>query len=172
MISGASGTLVPFAVPVGERPATPRTGPMTPKSKPDSKADWQASSVRTPRKPLIPRKVWILSTHAGRVEAAVAAIEAAGHEVRSAESNAELAPAMREFRPDLIIIDMQEEPDRGRHVATQLRADRATRQLPIILVGAREVDMEQPEKQITGPTRRYTLPMDAPSVLNAICTEL
>ena len=145
---------------------------MTPKSDPDTQAAWKASSVRTPRKPLIPRKVWILSAAVERVATAVAAIEAAGHQVRTAASGAELAPALREFRPDLIVIDMADQPDRGRHVATQLRADRATRQLPIILVGARDVDMAQPEKQITGPTRRYTLPMDAPSVLNALCTEL
>mgnify|MGYP001815294603 CR=1 FL=1 len=144
---------------------------MMPKSN-DEKASYQASSIRTPKTPIIARKVWILATASKRVDAAVAAIQGAGHEVRTAESGAELAPALREFRPDLIVIDMQDQPDRGRHVALQLRADRATRQLPIILVAARDVSLTQGDKTITGPTRRYALPLDAPSVLNAVVTEL
>lgn len=133
---------------------------------------YTASSVRTPRKPLIQRKVWILATASKRVDAAVAAIGAAGHEVRTAETGAELQPALREFRPDLFVIDMQDDPDRGRHVAMQLRADRATRQLPIILVGAGGVSLTQGDKTITGPTRRYTGALDATSVINAVITEL
>ena len=136
------------------------------------KPTFEPSAVRTPRSPVLPRKVWILGTAQDRVAKAVAALEGAGHAVRTAESGAELAPALREFRPDLIVIDMQDEPDRARHVATQLRADRATRQLPIVLVGARGIDIKKGDKPITGPTRRYTLPMDAASVLNAIVTEL
>jgi PleD family two-component response regulator len=132
----------------------------------------RSSSVRTPRDPLLPRKVWILGAPENRLKAVKDALEAAGHQVRSAETGAELASTLRDFRPEIIVIDMQDDPDRGRHVATQLRADRATRQLPIILAGARDVDMKQSDKPITGPTRRYVLPLDAPSVLNAIVTEL
>ena len=144
---------------------------MTPNSN-DEKVTYEASSIRTPKKPVIARKVWILATAGKRVDAAVAAIKAAGHDVRTAESGAELAPILREFRPDLIVIDMLDQPDRGRHVALQLRADRATRQLPIILVSAGDVSLSQGDKTITGPTRRYALPLDAPSVLNAVVTEL
>lgn len=133
---------------------------------------WRASSMRTPRSPILPRKVWLLSANQTRIAAAVAALEAAGHAVRTAETSGELTPALREFRPDIIVIDMEEHPDRGRHLAMQLRADRATRQLPIVLVSARKEDMGTAEKPITGPTRRYRLPMDAPSVLNAIVAEL
>jgi CheY-like chemotaxis protein len=145
---------------------------MTSSNDNDQGPAFEASSVRTPRTPLISRKIWILGTAKGRVQAAVDALESAGHQVRAAESGAELAPVLREFRPDLIIIDMQEQADRGRHVAIQLRADRATRQLPIILVGARGIPLKQGDKVITGPTRRYALPLDAPSVLNAIVAEL
>jgi CheY-like chemotaxis protein len=102
----------------------------------------------------------------------VKALEDAGHEVRTAATGAELAPSLREFRPHLIIIDMHGEADRGRHIATQLRADRATRQVPIVLVGAAGVKLKTGDKPITGPTRRYTGQMDAPSVINAVLTEL
>jgi CheY-like chemotaxis protein len=128
--------------------------------------------VRTVRQPLIPRKIWLLGTNQARIAAATAVLEQAGHQVRTAETGSELAPALREFRPDLIVIDIQEQPDRGKHVATQLRADRATRQLPIVLVGGSGPEAAAVEKHVTGPTRRYKLPLDAPSVLNAILCEL
>jgi CheY-like chemotaxis protein len=131
-----------------------------------------ASSLRAAREPIIPRKVWILGSNEPKIEKLKSAIEGAGHAVRTAETSGELTPALREFRPDLIVIDMEEQPDRGRHVAMQLRADRATRQLPIILVGAELADMKTSDKSITGPTRRYRRPMDAPSVINAVLTEL
>ena len=61
----------------------------------------------------------------------------------------------------------------GWHVASQLRADRSTRQLPIVLVGLSTPDeIERTDNHVTGPTRRYMLPLDTPSVLNAILAEL
>ena len=131
------------------------------------------SSVRIKRKPVVPRRVWILGSTAKRSAPAEAALADAGHDVRVAEQGSELAPALREFRPDLIVIDMQEHPDRGRHVAGQLRADRSTRQLPIILVGmGNGEEAMKADKTVTGPTRRYVLPLDAPSVVSAIVAEL
>ena len=131
-----------------------------------------ASSLRTPRPPLIPRRVWLLGVQSPRVDVMVKALEGAGHEVRTAATGAELAPSLRDFRPHLIIIDMEGEHDKGRHIAAQLRADRATRQVPIVLVGARGVKLKSADKPITGPSRRYTGALDAPSVINAVLTEL
>jgi CheY-like chemotaxis protein len=131
------------------------------------------SSVRIKRDPIVSRRVWILGSTPKRSGPAEAALQDAGHDVRVAEQGSELAPALREFRPDLIVIDMQEHPDRGRHVAGQLRADRSTRQLPIILVGmGNGEEAMKADKTVTGPTRRYVLPLDAPSVVAAIVAEL
>lgn len=131
------------------------------------------SSVRLRVEPVIQRKIWVLGSSAKRAAPVVEAIEEAGHLVRVGEPGSELAPSLREFRPDLIIIDMQEQPERGRHVGGQLRADRATRQVPIILVGlGTGEEAEKFEKAVTGPTRRYPLPLDAPSVVAAIVAEV
>ena len=131
------------------------------------------STVRKPKDPLIARKAWIIGGHKERIAVAAQALTTAGHELRTAETSSELAPSLREFRPDIIIIDMQDFPDRGRHVASQLRADRSTRQLPIVLVGlSTSEEIEKTDNHVTGPTRRYTLSLDAPSVLNAILVEL
>ena len=131
------------------------------------------STVRKPKDPLIARKAWIIGSNEQRIAVAAQALTAAGHELRTAETSSELAPTLREFRPDVIIIDLQENPDRGRHACSQLRADRATRQVPIVLVGLNDPEeIERTDNHVTGPTRRYTLPLDAPSVLNAILAEL
>lgn len=131
------------------------------------------SEVRTPKSPRLSRNVWLIGFDAGRLAVLAEALKAAGHEVRTAETSNELAPNLRDFRPDLIVVDMQDQPERGRHTGQQLRADRATRQLPIVLAGlAIKEEADKSDKQITGPTRRYVLPVDAPSVVNAILAEL
>ena len=131
-----------------------------------------ASSVRANGAPPLSRKVWILGSHPDRTKTAVDAIHLAGHEARVGELGAELAPALREFKPDMIVIDMQDQPDRNRHLAVQLRADRATRQLPIILVGLQGEEAQKADRAVPGPTRRYVHSLDTPSVLNSLVVEL
>jgi len=135
-------------------------------------ADLVGSSVRGRKAPPMPRRVWILGFDKERIQRATAAIEGAGHRVRSCEPGGDLGTTIRDFRPDVVVIDMQDHPERGRHAATQLRADRATRQLPIILVAVTGDERTRSDKAVTGPTRRYTLGLDAASVMNAIVVDL
>lgn len=133
-------------------------------------APW--SSVRVATKPPIVRRVWIFGPDPKRVEVAIQALAKAGHEGKAGETGVELAPTMRDFRPDMIVIDMQDAPDRGKHLAIQLRADRATRQLPIVLVGIKGEEGHRAERAVQGPTRRYANSLDSLSVLNALICEL
>jgi CheY-like chemotaxis protein len=130
------------------------------------------STVRAPRPPLLPRKIWVLGLNPERLQIAVEVIQAAGHEAKAGEPGGELGPALKDFRPDAIIIDLGDAPERGRHFATQLRADRATRQLPIVLVGVSGEEGQKADKAVTGPTRRYVNALDAPTVLNSILSDL
>jgi CheY-like chemotaxis protein len=130
------------------------------------------STVRDFSRPSLPRRVWILGQHQNRIQKAVQAIEGVGHQVRASEPGGELGTTIRDFRPDVIVIDMQDQPDRGRHAAVQLRADRATRQLPIILVGVTGEERAKSDKVVTGPTRRYVHTLDTPSVLNSLVCDL
>lgn len=148
-----------------QRPA-PRSRPVTQ----PTTAPW--SSVRVQQAPPIVRRVWIFGPNPERVKAAIDALAKAGHEGKAGETGVELAPSLRDYRPDLIVIDMQDAPDRGRHLAIQLRADRATRQLPIVLVGIKGEEGHKAERAVQGPTRRYALGLDAPSVLHALICEL
>jgi len=132
-----------------------------------------ASSLRIGVDPSIARTIWILGTTTARSAALVEALETAGHNPHVAEQGNELNPSLKDHRPDLIIIDMQEARERGRHVGGQLRADRSTRQVPIILVGLGDgEEAVKFEKAVTGPTRRYVLGLDAPSVIGSIVAEL
>jgi CheY-like chemotaxis protein len=122
--------------------------------------------------PAMPRKIWLLGLHAERLEIAAQAISSVGHEARVGEPGGEVAPTLKDYKPDVIVIDMAEGPDRGRHFATQLRADRATRQLPIILVGVTPDEAQKSDRTVTGPTRRYANHLHTPSVLNSLICDL
>lgn len=125
-----------------------------------------------PPLPQVARRVWVLGCDAAKVTAAVTFLAKAGHDVRGAEPGGELAPALRDHRPDMVVIDMSSDADRGRHLATQLRADRGTRQLPIVLVGVASQDGPKIDRAVPGPTRRYAGALDSPSVLEALLKEL
>lgn len=121
---------------------------------------------------VVPRKVWILGCHSGRVTAAVDFLAKRGHSARGAEPGGDVGASLRADRPDLVVIDMEAEGDRGRHVAVQLRADRGTRQLPIVLVGVPSAEGPKVDRAVPGPTRRYAGSLDSASVLEAIYKDL
>jgi CheY-like chemotaxis protein len=125
-----------------------------------------------PEIPIVMRKVWILGCDAGRLGSAVQFLQKAGHDARGAEPGADVGAALRTERPDLVVIDLGCEADRGKHVAVQLRADRATRQLPIVLVGVTSQDGPKVDRVVPGPTRRYAGSLDSGSVLEAIAKDL
>jgi CheY-like chemotaxis protein len=148
----------------------PKTATKSPRRKP------KGSGVRIPHygpsMPAVIRKVWILGCEATRVEAAVSHINKAGHQARGGEPGADVGAALRSERPDLVVIDLGSESDRGRHVAVQLRADRGTRQLPIVLVGVASNEGSKVDRTVPGPTRRYAGALDSSSVLDAIAKDL
>jgi|SRR5436190_7297286 len=126
----------------------------------------------TPSVAIVPRKVWILGCEAERVATAVNYLVKKGHDARGGEPGGDVGAALRTERPDLVVIDMAIEAERGRHVAVQLRADRGTRQLPIVLVGVRSQDGSKMDRAVPGPTRRYAGSLDSGSVLEAIFKDL
>jgi CheY-like chemotaxis protein len=119
-----------------------------------------------------PRKVWILGCDSERVGAAVSYLIKKGHDARGGEPGGDVGSALRTERPDLVVIDLETDSDRGRHVAVQLRADRGTRQLPIFLVGVRSNEGPKVDRAVPGPTRRYAGTLIQPTVLEAIYKDL
>ena len=69
------------------------------------------------------------------IDAAKLTLEAAGHEVLSANTAAEALALVRERRVDVAILDMMmEEPDAGAMVADRLRRRPEMERIPVILV--------------------------------------
>lgn len=107
-----------------------------------------------------------------RVSVAVQYLIKAGHDAKGGEPGGDVGTALRTERPELVVIDMASEADRGRHLAVQLRADRGTRQLPIVLVGVASADGPKVDRAVPGPTRRYAGGLESATVLEAIVKDL
>jgi len=121
---------------------------------------------------IIGRKVWILGCDRARIAVAVEFLVKQGHTARGAEPGGDVGASLRADRPDLVVIDMESDGDRGRHLAVQLRADRGTRQLPIVLVGVSSSDGPKVDRAVPGPTRRYAGSLTSDTVLQAIAKDL
>lgn len=121
---------------------------------------------------IVGRKVWILGCDSARIGVAVEFLAKKGHTARGAEPGGDVGASLRADRPDLVVIDMESDGDRGRHLAVQLRADRGTRQLPIVLVGVSSSDGPKVDRAVPGPTRRYAGSLTSDTVLEAISKDL
>lgn len=121
---------------------------------------------------VVSRKVWVLGCDMTRVASAVQYLIKAGHDAKGGEPGGDVSTALRTERPELVVIDMASEPDRGRHLAVQLRADRGTRQLPIVMVAVSSSDGPKVDRAVPGPTRRYAGGLDSATVLEAIVKDL
>lgn len=121
---------------------------------------------------VVARKVWILGCDPKRIQVAVDFLAGRGHTVRGAEPGGDVGASLRADRPDLVVIDMESDGDRGRHLAVQLRADRGTRQLPIVVVGVSSTDGPKVDRAVPGPTRRYAGSLTSETVLEAIAKDL
>jgi CheY-like chemotaxis protein len=64
-------------------------------------------------------------------------VERAGHEVVSVRDGAQALAAIRERRPDLVVLDISMPEVDGLEVLRRVRADGETRDLPVLLLSAR-----------------------------------
>lgn len=71
-------------------------------------------------------------------------LEQAGYEVRQAEDGLQALDAVREWGPDLVVLDVMMPGLSGIDVTRELRADPATAETPVILLTAKaqEADVE------------------------------
>lgn len=81
------------------------------------------------------RRVLMVDDDVDFIDAAKLTLEAAGHEVLSANTGAEALALLRERSVDVAILDMMmEEPDAGAMVADKLRRRPEMERIPVILV--------------------------------------
>lgn len=69
-------------------------------------------------------------------------LEGAGHRAKAYEAPEEFRAGVREFRPDIALLDVIFRPEDGRDICKSMNQDPATRGIPVILisVGRREVE--------------------------------
>ena len=87
-------------------------------------------------------------------------LEAAGLEVMEAVDGDEALAAVRERRPDLVLLDVMMPKRDGWAVAAELRADPRTRDLPIVFLTARVDDADRLRAHQLGVVGYITKPFD------------
>jgi CheY-like chemotaxis protein len=91
-------------------------------------------------------KILLVEDDAILVEMYQAKFEIEGHEVRVATNGEECLAVLKEFRPELILLDILMPKLNGFHVLKEIKKQPEMRQIPVILLtnlGQAEVDMNQ-----------------------------
>jgi two-component system response regulator MtrA len=99
-------------------------------------------------------------------------LEAAGFEIREVGTRAEVLPAVHDFHPDVVLLDLMlpgVDPRDEWAVARDLRADPVAEKLPIVFLSARADLRGAEEEAIPGPVAYLTKPFNplelAPTLL-------
>jgi CheY-like chemotaxis protein len=90
-----------------------------------------------------------------------------GYQVWTAASGAEATERVKELRPDLILLDLRMPGMDGYDVIRQLKGDEETRPIPIIVITAGPVDLEQDRVRLLGmgAAQYMTKPLSIESLL-------
>ena len=87
-------------------------------------------------------RILVADDEADVVRTVTKALEARGHTITIARDGAEAIAAVAENRPDLLVIDLAIPKIDGAEVARRLKADPATRAVPILMMSASYLAME------------------------------
>lgn len=85
-------------------------------------------------------------------------LKKAGYEVRTVSTGEDVLAAVKESRPDLILLDAMMPKRDGFDVCQSLRADPALRSIPIIMLTAKSRDVEREKGLALGATDYITKP--------------
>ncbi len=85
----------------------------------------------------MPKKIMIIDDDIDLVEAMRVTIEADGYNVIDAQDGEKGYELLKSEKPDLLILDvMMDSQDEGFHLAYQIRSDKETKEIPILMVTA------------------------------------
>lgn len=91
------------------------------------------------------------------VRVVVRIMEARGHTVRTAHDGREALDQVRAERPDVIILDLNLPGMNGFEVTSRLRADESTRSIPIVMMTAAYVSIEDARRGHTSGADEYVV---------------
>jgi CheY-like chemotaxis protein len=84
-------------------------------------------------------------------------MEARGHTVRTAHDGTEALAQVRAERPDVIILDLNLPGMNGFEVTSRLRADESTRSIPIVMMTAAYVSVDDARRGHTSGADEYVV---------------
>jgi two-component system phosphate regulon response regulator PhoB len=114
----------------------------------------------------MPATVLIVEDEPAIQELLALTVRQAGHQPRLADSAEQALGLLREALPDLLLLDWMLPGQSGVELARRLRADRRTRELPIIMLTARADEHDKLAGLETGADDYVTKPF-SPRELNA-----
>ena len=95
-------------------------------------------------------------------------LEAEGFEVHALDNGAGVYPAMRELRPDLLILDIMMPERDGLSVLGEIRDDEAIADTPVVLLTAKATDAEVWAGWQAGADYYITKPFELDEILNFV----
>lgn len=111
-------------------------------------------------------RVLVVSWEGDARSQVVAAFDEAGHEVESAEPRDAAVAVAKSSQPDVIAVDLGDQPAFGREVSRVLSKTKATRDIPMVLYG---VDAETEPRARTAAPRALLISQRAPkAVMQAV----
>ncbi|MEW5848557.1 MAG: hypothetical protein AB2A00_07065 [Myxococcota bacterium] len=111
-------------------------------------------------------RVLVISWEGDARTQVIEAFDEAGHEVEQEEPRDSAVGKAKSMLPDVIVVDLGEQPAHGREVARVLAKTKATRDLPMVLYG---VDAETEPRARTAAPRAVVISQRAPkAVMSAV----
>lgn len=95
-------------------------------------------------------------------------LELEGYDVAKASDGEEALRVVKEFKPDLVVLDVMMPRMDGREVCRRIKADPASAHIPVIFLSARAQDMDVQSGLDLGASAYVTKPFDPVDLLDTV----
>ena len=95
-------------------------------------------------------------------------LELEGYEIAKASNGEEALSRVRDFGPDLVLLDVMMPKVDGREVCRRMKADPAMAEIPVIFLSARAQDMDVESGLELGASAYITKPFDPVELLDTV----
>jgi len=95
-------------------------------------------------------------------------LELEGYEIARASNGEEALEQVRAFEPDVVLLDVMMPKLDGREVCRRIKADAATKHIPVIFLSARAQDMDVSSGLELGASAYITKPFDPVDLIETV----
>jgi two-component system cell cycle response regulator DivK len=119
-----------------------------------------------------PSRVLVVEDHPLNRELAEAILQRAGYEVVGVEDGETALDTVAAARPDVILLDVELPGISGLEVTRRLKADPATRAIPVVVLTAYAMVGDEERARAAGCDEYVTKPIERPKLLDAVARAL